>query len=232
MRTISCIIPAYNEASRIGSVLSVVTPLLGTAIQEIIVVDDGSTDGTGDVVKKFSGVEFISHPVNRGKNNAIISGIKAAKNDFLLFVDADMYDLTPQNILDLTEPVREGKVDCTIAIFKNSAKFSQFIGFGIDYLSGQRVLPKSLLLKNIDAIAPLPSLGLEVFINRLLVQNKCKIKIISWRNVSNTTNPQKAGSLLKGIRKEAKMWRDVLATFYPWQIIYHNFLLRQLWKNN
>jgi glycosyltransferase involved in cell wall biosynthesis len=61
---VSCIICAFNEAPRIGAVLAVATvhPLLA----EVIVVDDGSTDGTADIVRRFPSVRLITCPVNLG----------------------------------------------------------------------------------------------------------------------------------------------------------------------
>ena len=56
MKKISCIIPAHNEEEGIGNVLSVVTPLLGKYLHEIIVVDDGSKDDTNNIVKKFHSI--------------------------------------------------------------------------------------------------------------------------------------------------------------------------------
>ena len=75
---ISCIIPAYNEAAYIERVLDVIIKL--NWIEEVIVVDDASSDRTGEILKKYAGkIKIITHKQNFGKGAAMVSGIKASK---------------------------------------------------------------------------------------------------------------------------------------------------------
>lgn len=86
---ISIIVPAHNEAERIGSVIANLKRLKYPKRMEIIVVDDGSTDGTAAMAKSM-GVRVISQP-NRGKAAALNAGIMAAKGGIVACVDADSY---------------------------------------------------------------------------------------------------------------------------------------------
>lgn len=111
MPNISVIIPVYNEEKVVGRCLE---SLLGqtAGAREIIVVDDGSTDKTGEIVsgiKDINNINVIKIQQNhRGAGAARNLGVKGAVGDILVFVDADMR-FSRTFLEDLTQPVREGK---------------------------------------------------------------------------------------------------------------------------
>lgn len=88
---VSVVIPAYNEEMGISKVLSDLKTILdNTHLQyEIIVVDDGSSDKTAEIVQKQDFIRLIQHPVNRGYGAALKTGIRAANGDLILITDAD-----------------------------------------------------------------------------------------------------------------------------------------------
>lgn len=108
---LSVIIPVYNEAKNINEIIRrVQATRLAT---EIIVVDDGSSDGTRDVLQKLDKrkkLRVILHEKNQGKGAAVVTGLKAAKGDVLLIQDADLeYD--PRDYPMLLKPIQEGLAD-------------------------------------------------------------------------------------------------------------------------
>jgi glycosyltransferase involved in cell wall biosynthesis len=110
---ISAIIPAYNEAERIACT---VAGLLSTrAVDEIIVVDDGSQDDTS-LRADEAGATVIRHDSNRGKGAAMNTGANAAQGDILLLLDADLGECSAQ-AKALLEPVLSGEADMSIASF-------------------------------------------------------------------------------------------------------------------
>jgi dolichyl-phosphate beta-glucosyltransferase len=94
--SISIIIPAYNEAHRIGHTLNILKVYgeNNPHIKEIIVVNDGSTDDTETVVTSYKNIfpllRFVSYEVNQGKGYAILEGMKIARAEYVLFTDADL----------------------------------------------------------------------------------------------------------------------------------------------
>ena len=108
---LSVIIPVYNEVENIEEILKRVKATKRAA--EIIVVDDGSQDGTRDLLKKLDGrgrVRVILREKNQGKGAAVRSGLDAAAGDILLIQDADLeYD--PRDYPALLQPLEEGLAD-------------------------------------------------------------------------------------------------------------------------
>jgi glycosyltransferase involved in cell wall biosynthesis len=104
MKNISVIIPAYNEEQSIAAVVQAVRA--GNAGCEIIVVDDGSTDRTGELAT-LAGASVLRHPANGGYGLSLMSGIRSAQNDVVVITDADgSYPL--DRIADLVAKLDEG----------------------------------------------------------------------------------------------------------------------------
>ena len=108
---LSVIIPVYNEVESIETILKRVQST--KLAHEILVVDDGSKDGTRAILKKLDGkkgVQVILHEKNQGKGAAVRTGMSAAKGDVLLIQDADLeYD--PRDYPELLKPIQEGLAD-------------------------------------------------------------------------------------------------------------------------
>lgn len=107
---LSIIIPVYNEKKTLRKLLGLVekAPLPKNVRREIIIVDDGSTDGTRDILKRLpKRFRVILHKKNKGKGGAVKTGFASAKGDILLVQDADLeYD--PRDYRALIAPIMRG----------------------------------------------------------------------------------------------------------------------------
>jgi glycosyltransferase involved in cell wall biosynthesis len=105
---VSFLIPAYNEARTIGEVLERIAGL-GLTEPQVIVIDDGSTDGTAEIAEAHAGVHVIRQ-ANRGKGAAIRAGIPRVEGEIVVIQDADMeYD--PAEVPALIELIERGVAD-------------------------------------------------------------------------------------------------------------------------
>ncbi len=93
LRSLSIVIPAYNEEERLPATLGRVLQWLGgraLSFEEVIVVDDGSRDRTAEVARNNSRVRLLQNPGNRGKGYAVRNGMLHAAGDWVLYTDADL----------------------------------------------------------------------------------------------------------------------------------------------
>ncbi|MBC8102256.1 MAG: glycosyltransferase family 2 protein [Cytophagales bacterium] len=135
-------IPAYNEADRIASTVTAAHQLPG--VREVVVVDDGSSDATGDAAARM-GARVVSLTRNRGKARAMEAGAEAAAFPLLLFLDADLGD-TAREAAVLIPPVQAGEADMTIAVFPTIPGRGGGMGlvvrlsrWGVQRLTGRRL---------------------------------------------------------------------------------------------
>jgi len=125
---VAVVIPAKDEAQRIRATVTAAAELPGTSM--VVVVDDGSVDGTGAIARD-AGAVVTRHPRNRGKAAAMETGAEAvrlldqsearAEPRHLLFLDADLAD-SAAFAAPLTQPVISGEADMTIAAFSSTVK--------------------------------------------------------------------------------------------------------------
>lgn len=201
---VSCIIPAYNEGKRVSKVIGIAKnhPL----IDELIVINDGSSDDTKEVIKKFKGIKIISYQKNRGKSFAVMKGLEKARHSLIILLDADLGGLTVKNISDLILPVKNKVVDVTISLRKNSPLLWRLIK--MDSLSGERVFSKELINK--ELLAGKDSFEVETIINKQILKNKLKVGVVPWMNVRSPWKYEKMGSIVKGVKKDIIMTNQVI----------------------
>lgn len=114
-RMVTIVIPVYNEAKNIRYVIENIKSVCNFP-HEILVIDDGSTDGTSEIAKYY-GANVIRFNENKGKGTALREGIRKANGDSIVFIDGDGQD-NPEDIIKLLEPIYYDQYD-----FVNGSRF-------------------------------------------------------------------------------------------------------------
>ncbi|NLY30105.1 MAG: glycosyltransferase family 2 protein [Firmicutes bacterium] len=206
---VAAVIPAYNEEDTIGSILQVLQRC--EAIDEVIVVNDGSSDRTAQVAGSL-GARVISLYPNRGKGGAMKAGAKSTAADILLFVDADLVGLTEAHCYDLLEPVVSGRTDMTVGIFAGGRAPTTIAQKITPFLSGQRAIRREIL-ENIPQLED-SRYGVEVAISKYVAANGIRVEKVLLKDVSHVMKEEKQG-LLPGARNRLKMYWEILKVLGP-----------------
>jgi glycosyltransferase involved in cell wall biosynthesis len=109
-RKLSVIVPVYNERNTVAEIVRQMRAVELPLEREVVIVDDGSTDGTGDILKQLadSTVRVVVHRANQGKGAAVRTGLAQVTGDLVLIQDADLeYD--PEDWPKLLAPVLKGR---------------------------------------------------------------------------------------------------------------------------
>lgn len=143
---LSLVLPAHNEVSNLPAVICRALDVLPKLVEdfEVIAVDDGSRDGTGEVAAELSAnypqVNVVTHPVNRGYGAALMSGFAAATGDYIMFMDSDQqFDIADLSYLapfvgqyDIVAGYRINRRDARYRIiYANIFKFAMRLVFGV-----------------------------------------------------------------------------------------------------
>lgn len=203
-KTIAVIVPAFNEEKTIRRTIHVLQHV--DILDEIIVVNDGSSDRTAEVVAEELGVTLVNLSENRGKGGAVRAGLDRTQADIIMLLDADLVGLRKQHIVDLVKPVLMDKAKATMGVFTEGRTMTDLAQLVAPKLSGQRAILRELLA---SADIEDTRFGVEVAINRHLEDMGVDIFEVELENLSQVTKEEKMG-LIKGVTARAVMYYDVL----------------------
>lgn len=205
-KSITCIIPFYNEGKQIISVIEKVLEVI--EINQVICVDDGSPDSISTLIsKKFTRVTLKRFDINQGKAAAVFEGLKLATNEDVLLMDADWLNLKVEEIRQALSKYNNSTLD--MLILKNTGsnswideKLRKYV-----FLSGNRIMKK----RDLEEVQKLKPKGyqLEVAINKYMNLHNKKV---AWIQTS-AFNPHKVKKLglINGLIKDLKMELDIFS---------------------
>lgn len=183
---VSAIIPVYNEDKSLDDLLRTICSFKN--VHEIICVDDGSQDRSLEILDRYSKhVQIIHFSTNCGKGSALAAGIKAARGDIVLFLDADLLNLNSRHIQALVEPLIHQRSKAVVGYCRTS---EIHIKFG-ELISGQRAYFRSDLLPYLDEMEPM-RYGIEMFLNSLF--HPKDVEFIPLTNLRSIYKYEKYGS--------------------------------------
>lgn len=179
-------------------------------IDNILVVDDGSSDTTASLAKE-TGARVISFEKNLGKGAALQCGIKEINSDIILMLDGDLIGLNHNHINILLTPIFNDQGDMTVGVFNDGRGLTDLAQFFAPNLSGQRAV-KTDIIKNIANLEK-SGYGVEIAINKY-VKKVGRIKYVDLTDLTHVMKEEKRG-FTRGVADRVRMYWDIL------KIIFH-----------
>jgi glycosyltransferase involved in cell wall biosynthesis len=212
---IAAIIPTYNEEINVAGVLEVLHAT--TILDEIILVDDGSSDRTVDILRQAASIDpryrVIVHEKNSGKGQAIFTGWAATCAPILLLLDADLKNLTPAHIQALLDPIINHRADMTLGLFRGG-HFSTTLSHKLTpFLTGQRGL-RAELLKYVSREAS-AGYGFDVALTLAARQKGYRKRVVHLDGVWHPSSESRSErGFWYGATWKARMYRQIIHAWW------------------
>lgn len=213
---VDVIVPAFNEEKYIEKTLANLREQKW--FRQLIVVDDGSIDDTGKIALKYADC-LITHDENKGKTEAVFSGLKKSQNEWIVLLDADLGETATEGE-KLLPPLINNRADMTVAILPQQ----KGSGFGFMKKRAQNILLKDA---SFQMAAPLSGqrafhckwiprilqqksyrFGLEMYLNLLFLHHGGVIKEVETKMMHRATRKN-----IKGFLHRGKQWLEMEITY-------------------
>lgn len=207
---IACIIPAFNEGSRISKVLEVIINF--PVFNEIILVNDGSADNTLEIMNYYSTlsskIKVIDVQPNGGKTNAVRKGIKASTSDMVCLVDADLTGLRYDYLYKMIYFLLTGDFDMTI-LDRAGDRVSP-VGWAQSWTARFNGGERAMWRKDFDNVkfSSLSRYGIEQELNLYYVNSGLKVRTIYCPELYCTFQFEKKG-WIEGFKAYRKMFTEI-----------------------
>jgi glycosyltransferase involved in cell wall biosynthesis len=198
MSKISVIICAYNEEK---TVKEVVTTVCDYFFDEVIVVNDGSTDGTDKILTELlnlPSLKYIALPENKGKGYAMAIGIENSTGDIIVFIDADLSNIKEEHFEQLITPIFNNECDMVLGQATETLinyKFNPFKSF-----TGERAMLKKDIMPILEEMKT-SKFGVETLINLYFQAHEKSVKYIMLEGLKHPTKFDKANGKSQAIKE-------------------------------
>jgi glycosyltransferase involved in cell wall biosynthesis len=198
MRKISAIICAYNEEK---TVKEVVTTVYDYFYDEVIVVNDGSTDGTDKILTELlnlSTLKYIALPENKGKGYAMATGVENSTGEIIVFIDADLSNLKEEHFEQLLTPIFNNECDMVLGQPTETLinyKFNPFKSF-----TGERAMLKKDIMPILEEMKT-SKFGVEILINLYFQAHEKSVKYTMLEGLKHPTKFDKANGKSQAIKE-------------------------------
>jgi glycosyltransferase involved in cell wall biosynthesis len=196
---IDAVVPARNEEPTVGGVVEACRHC--AYVRRVVVVDDGSTDGTGDAASAAGAAVVRRDGEGGSKAHAMEAGVDATDADAILFVDADCLGLTASHLDDICRPFVDGRAVMSLGWFDYGLWNPLVLRFAPT--TGERIIPRWVW----DAVPPAKRDGytIEVRINEVIAEARLPTTARVMPGVTHRTKRDKLGRR-KGVRETWRMF--------------------------
>lgn len=193
MGRFAAIVPAYDEERTVGDVVR--TLVRSGEFEDVIVISDGSTDGTAEAARRAGATVVHELPAKSGKGAAMLHGLRHTSAPYVFFADADLKGFTVEHVRMLVEPVRSGRLAMTASL-RDRGPIANAFERVMPLIGGERAMRREV----IEAIPPKFLRGFRV---EAAMNYHCRIR--GWKY---------AGILLPGLTLRTKvdkvgLWRAI-----------------------
>ncbi len=197
------IVPAHNEQGRVGGV---VKTLLAAGFK-VLVVDDGSTDGT-EYEAKVAGASVLRFTKNQGKGRAMLAGLRATTDDVVMFIDADLKGVEPRHFRMIAAPVESGDFDMVVG-GRDHSRYGEFgsLANQLPLISGERAVRRKYL--DMMPEKAWSGYGIEVWINDTVARHGGRAGVVTLDGVTIVLRWEKEGAT-KGSAAIADMSAEIV----------------------
>jgi hypothetical protein len=214
-QSIAAILPVFNEEKNVGPVLEVLRQTV--ILDELILVNDGSTDGTAEVLVQAGlrdpRIRILTHETNKGKGQAVFSGWAATSAFYLVLLDADLKNLKPYHIQVLLDPILQHRADMTLGLFSGGRLSTDLSHRLTPFLTGQRGL-RSEILKYISREAA-TGYGFEVALTIGAQQHGYRKKVVFMKSVWHPSSELRTErGFWQGSAWKLRMYGQIVRAWY------------------